>query len=129
MNLMTKVNMTHKVGRNASVPRGTGASRFYRGRACILKFNQHVKKRWVGKSLPSYWQASGECPSFLERPLQRVGSDTMLVAPVTIGDEAVTAAGSVITNDVPDGALGISRDPQKNIDGYAEKRRKRSEKE
>ena len=59
----------------------------------------------------------------------RIGSDTMLVAPVTIGDEAVTAAGSVITDDVPDGALGVSRDPQKNIDGYAEKRRKRSEKE
>ncbi len=59
----------------------------------------------------------------------RIGSDTMLIAPVTVGDDAVTAAGSVITNDVPEGALGVSRDPQRNIDGYAEKRRKRAEKE
>ena len=59
----------------------------------------------------------------------RIGSDTMLVAPVTIGDDAYTGAGSVITHDVPDGALGVSRDPQRNIDGYAEKRRKRAEKE
>ncbi len=59
----------------------------------------------------------------------RIGSDTMLVAPVSIGDDAVTGAGSVITHDVPDGALGVSRDPQRNIDGYAEKRRKRAERE
>ncbi len=59
----------------------------------------------------------------------RIGSDTMLIAPVTVGDDAVTGAGSVITHDVPEGALGVSRDPQCNIDGYAEKRRKRAEKE
>jgi bifunctional UDP-N-acetylglucosamine pyrophosphorylase/glucosamine-1-phosphate N-acetyltransferase len=51
----------------------------------------------------------------------------MLVAPVTIGDDAVTGAGSVITDDVPDGALGIERNDQRNIEGYAERRRKRSE--
>ncbi|HWX97611.1 MAG TPA: bifunctional UDP-N-acetylglucosamine diphosphorylase/glucosamine-1-phosphate N-acetyltransferase GlmU [Solirubrobacteraceae bacterium] len=49
--------------------------------------------------------------------------DTTLVAPVTIGDEARTAAGSVITEDVPPGALGIARERQTNIDGYAERRR------
>ena len=59
----------------------------------------------------------------------RIGSDTMLIAPVTIGDDAVTGAGSVITDDVPDGALGVSRDPQRNIDGYAERRRKRADEE
>ena len=59
----------------------------------------------------------------------RIGSDTMLIAPVHVGDDAVTGAGSVITQDVPEGALGVSRDPQRNIDGYAEKRRKRAEKE
>jgi bifunctional UDP-N-acetylglucosamine pyrophosphorylase/glucosamine-1-phosphate N-acetyltransferase len=59
----------------------------------------------------------------------RIGSDTMLIAPVNVGDDAVTGAGSVITNDVPEGALGVSRDPQRNVDGYAEKRRKRAEKE
>ena len=50
------------------------------------------------------------------------GSDTTIVAPVTIGDGAFTAAGSVITQDVPPGALGVSRGKQQNIDGYAERR-------
>lgn len=59
----------------------------------------------------------------------RIGSDTMLVAPVTIGDDAYTGAGSVITQDVPDGALGVERGDQRNIEGYADKHRKRSEKE
>lgn len=56
-----------------------------------------------------------------------VGSDTMLVAPVTIGDDAVTGAGSVITHDVPDGALGIERSDQRIIEGYSERRRRRAE--
>ena len=45
----------------------------------------------------------------------RIGSDTMLVAPVTIGDGAYTAAGSVITEDVPPGAMGVGRAKQRNI--------------
>ncbi len=52
----------------------------------------------------------------------RTGSDTTIVAPVTIGDDAFTAAGSVITRDVPAGSLGVAREPQKNIEGYAERR-------
>jgi bifunctional UDP-N-acetylglucosamine pyrophosphorylase/glucosamine-1-phosphate N-acetyltransferase len=52
----------------------------------------------------------------------RTGSDTTIVAPVTIGDDAFTAAGSVITRDVPPGALGVAREQQKNVDGYAERR-------
>lgn len=48
-----------------------------------------------------------------------IGSDTMLVAPVVIGDEAVTAAGSVITKDIQDGALGIGRARQCNIEGWS----------
>jgi bifunctional UDP-N-acetylglucosamine pyrophosphorylase/glucosamine-1-phosphate N-acetyltransferase len=52
----------------------------------------------------------------------RTGSDTVMVAPVTIGDDAFTAAGSTITQDVPPGALGVGRSPQKNIPGYAERR-------
>jgi len=55
--------------------------------------------------------------------------DTTFVAPVTIGDDAYTAAGSVITDDVPDGALGIARARQQNVDGYAERRRERMEAE
>jgi bifunctional UDP-N-acetylglucosamine pyrophosphorylase/glucosamine-1-phosphate N-acetyltransferase len=54
-----------------------------------------------------------------------VGSDTMLVAPVEVGDGAVTAAGSVITRDVPDGALAVGRARQKNVAGWKERRRGR----
>ncbi len=53
----------------------------------------------------------------------RIGSDTMLVAPVTIGDGAYTAAGSVITDDVPPGALGVGRGKQRNIRGWVQRRR------
>jgi bifunctional UDP-N-acetylglucosamine pyrophosphorylase/glucosamine-1-phosphate N-acetyltransferase len=53
----------------------------------------------------------------------RVGSDTMLVAPVTIGDGAYTAAGSVITSDVPPGAIGVGRAPQRNVAGWVRRRR------
>jgi bifunctional UDP-N-acetylglucosamine pyrophosphorylase/glucosamine-1-phosphate N-acetyltransferase len=53
----------------------------------------------------------------------RTGSDTMLVAPVTVGDGAYTAAGSVITKDVPPGALGVGRAHQRNIEGWVERRR------
>jgi bifunctional UDP-N-acetylglucosamine pyrophosphorylase/glucosamine-1-phosphate N-acetyltransferase len=52
--------------------------------------------------------------------------DTMFVAPVTVGDGAYTGAGSVITDDVPPGALGIARARQSNVEGYAERRGKRS---
>ncbi len=52
--------------------------------------------------------------------------DTTLVAPVTVGDDAYTAAGSVITTDVPEGALGVARSRQTNIDGYAERRRQKA---
>jgi bifunctional UDP-N-acetylglucosamine pyrophosphorylase/glucosamine-1-phosphate N-acetyltransferase len=48
----------------------------------------------------------------------RTGVDTTLVAPVTLADESVTGAGSVITDDVPEGALGIARERQTNIEGY-----------
>jgi bifunctional UDP-N-acetylglucosamine pyrophosphorylase / glucosamine-1-phosphate N-acetyltransferase len=54
----------------------------------------------------------------------RTGVDTTLVAPVSIGDDAVTGAGSVITENVPDGALGIARQRQRNIEGYAERARR-----
>ncbi len=53
----------------------------------------------------------------------RIGSDTMLVAPVTVGDGAYTAAGSVITEDVPPGSMAIARSRQRNIEGWVERRR------
>lgn len=53
----------------------------------------------------------------------RTGSDTMFVAPVTIGDGAYTGAGTVVTEDVPPGALAIKEGRQRNIDGWVEERR------
>jgi bifunctional UDP-N-acetylglucosamine pyrophosphorylase/glucosamine-1-phosphate N-acetyltransferase len=49
--------------------------------------------------------------------------DTAFVAPVTVGDGAYTGAGSVITDDVPPGALGMARARQTNIEGYADRKK------
>jgi bifunctional UDP-N-acetylglucosamine pyrophosphorylase / glucosamine-1-phosphate N-acetyltransferase len=57
----------------------------------------------------------------------RISVNTSLVAPVAVGDDAYTGAGAVIREDVPDGALGVSSNEQRNIEGYA--KRKRSEAE
>jgi bifunctional UDP-N-acetylglucosamine pyrophosphorylase/glucosamine-1-phosphate N-acetyltransferase len=53
----------------------------------------------------------------------RTGADNMFVAPVSVGDGAYTAAGSVIDQDVPPGALGIARARQQNVAGWVAKRR------
>lgn len=52
-----------------------------------------------------------------------IGSDTMLVAPVRVGKQANTAAGSVITRDVPAGALAVERGEQRIVRGYRERKR------
>ncbi len=59
----------------------------------------------------------------------QVGSDTILVAPVRVGDDAYTAAGSVITADVPAGSLAIERSEQKIVPGWTERRRGRRQRE
>ena len=51
----------------------------------------------------------------------KTGVNTSFVAPVSVGDRAYTGAGSVIVEDVPEGALGISRPEQNNVEGYAER--------
>ncbi len=53
----------------------------------------------------------------------RIGSDTMLVAPVTVGDGAYTAAGSVITTDVPPGAMAVARARQRNVEDWVARKR------
>ena len=59
----------------------------------------------------------------------RIGSDTMLVAPVTVGDGAYTAAGSVITEDVEPGAIGVGRAKQRNVIGWVLRKRKGTDSE
>jgi bifunctional UDP-N-acetylglucosamine pyrophosphorylase/glucosamine-1-phosphate N-acetyltransferase len=51
----------------------------------------------------------------------KTGIHTSLVAPVDVGDRAYTGAGSTITDDVPEGALGVARSKQKNIEGYSDR--------
>jgi bifunctional UDP-N-acetylglucosamine pyrophosphorylase/glucosamine-1-phosphate N-acetyltransferase len=55
----------------------------------------------------------------------RTSVDTTLVAPVTLGDDSYTGAGSVITDDIPAGGLGIARERQRNISDYAGRRKER----
>ena len=52
----------------------------------------------------------------------RISVDTMLVAPVIVGDDAYTGAGAVIREDVPPGALGVSENAQRNIEGFAQRK-------
>ncbi len=53
-----------------------------------------------------------------------VGSDVMLVAPVSVGSDSLIGAGSVITKDVSAGALGLGRARQTEIEGWNEKKKK-----
>jgi bifunctional UDP-N-acetylglucosamine pyrophosphorylase / glucosamine-1-phosphate N-acetyltransferase len=57
----------------------------------------------------------------------KTGIHTSLVAPVDVGDRAYTGAGSVITGDVPEGALGIARAKQRNVDSYADRMEEKDE--
>ena len=52
-----------------------------------------------------------------------IGSDSQLVAPVRVGKGAYVAAGSSITQDVPDGSLGIARARQANVEGWVERKK------
>nr|WP_281268311.1 bifunctional UDP-N-acetylglucosamine diphosphorylase/glucosamine-1-phosphate N-acetyltransferase GlmU [Williamsia limnetica] len=53
----------------------------------------------------------------------RTGSDTMFVAPLNVGDGVYTGAGTVLTQDVPAGALAVSGGKQRNIDGWVQSKR------
>lgn len=56
-----------------------------------------------------------------------IGSDTMLVAPISVGERAITGAGSVITRDIEADALAVERNEQRIIPGYAQRRAERQE--
>jgi bifunctional UDP-N-acetylglucosamine pyrophosphorylase/glucosamine-1-phosphate N-acetyltransferase len=58
-----------------------------------------------------------------------IGSDTALVSPVKVGDRAYTGTGSVITHDVPDGALAVARGRQRNLEGWADAKRAQMQKD
>ena len=56
----------------------------------------------------------------------RIAVNTSMVAPVSVGAGAYTGAGAVIREDVPDGALGVSSNDQRNIEDYAERKAEES---
>jgi len=56
----------------------------------------------------------------------QIGSDTQLVAPVTVGDDAYVGAGTTVTRDVPPGALAVSRVPQRVVPGWMARKRARA---
>jgi bifunctional UDP-N-acetylglucosamine pyrophosphorylase/glucosamine-1-phosphate N-acetyltransferase len=56
-----------------------------------------------------------------------IGSDTQLIAPVTVGKDAYVGTGTTVRADVPGGALAVSAGKQRNIDGWVEQRRKKLE--
>jgi bifunctional UDP-N-acetylglucosamine pyrophosphorylase/glucosamine-1-phosphate N-acetyltransferase len=58
-----------------------------------------------------------------------IGSDTQLVAPVTVGKGAYVASGTTVTEDVPPGALALSRAPQVNKEGWVERQKQKREKQ
>jgi len=60
-------------------------------------------------------------------PRAFIGSNSVLIAPVRIGAEATVAAGSAINQEVPGGALAIARGRQRNIEGWAERQRRKTE--
>ena len=58
-----------------------------------------------------------------------IGSDTMLIAPIEIGNDAYTGAGSVINKNLPPDALGIERSPMNIVEGWARRKKNKQHKE
>src|SRR5690606_22657577 len=57
-----------------------------------------------------------------------VGCNANLITPVTLGERVHVAAGSTVTEDVPGGALAVARARQRNVDGWADRKRPRDKK-
>ena len=55
----------------------------------------------------------------------QIGSDTQLVAPVSVGDDAYVGAGTTVTKDVPPGGLAVSRSPMRVVEGWTARKRKK----
>ncbi|MGW9023623.1 bifunctional UDP-N-acetylglucosamine diphosphorylase/glucosamine-1-phosphate N-acetyltransferase GlmU [Streptomyces sp. NPDC055722] len=119
----TRLGLKSKVGtyvetKNASIGEGTKVPHLsYVGDATIGEYTNigaaSVFVNYDGKD-KHHTTVGSHC---------RTGSDNMFVAPVTIGDGAYTAAGSVITKDVPPGSLAVARGQQRNIEGWVARKR------
>jgi len=92
--------------------------------SCEWKFTQEFQTMTLFQAAKAF--TTGSPKILFQHPTTignnvRTGSDTTFVAPVTVGDGAYTGAGSVITQDVPAGALGVARAKQQNMPDYAER--------
>ena len=105
--------------KNASIGEGTKVPHLsYVGDATIGEFTN------IGAaSVFVNYDGSGQAPHRRSGRTASTGSDNMFVAPVTVGDGAYTAAGSVITKDVPPGSLAVARGQQRNIEGWVARKR------
>ena len=112
--------LPHRRGREGSPPLLYRRCRHRRRR-------QHRRR-----NITANYDGHGQAPH-RDRPGCTDGRPHSFVAPVTVGEGAYTGAGSVITEDVPPGALGIARSRQTNVEGYADtqseqpKRRRKEE--
>ena len=90
------------------------------GAAPLLRRRRHGRRgartSAPGTSPPTTTASASTAPRIGARV--KTGSDCVFVAPVSVGDDAMTGAGSIITDDVPDGALGIARARQSVIEGF-----------
>ncbi|MFD5567041.1 bifunctional UDP-N-acetylglucosamine diphosphorylase/glucosamine-1-phosphate N-acetyltransferase GlmU [Streptomyces cadmiisoli] len=119
----TRLGLKSKIGtyvetKNASVGEGTKVPHLsYVGDATIGEYTNigaaSVFVNYDGES-KHHTTVGSHC---------KTGSDNMFVAPVTVGDGAYTAAGSVITKDVPPGSLAVARGQQRNIEGWVARKR------
>ncbi|MBY0358164.1 MAG: bifunctional UDP-N-acetylglucosamine diphosphorylase/glucosamine-1-phosphate N-acetyltransferase GlmU [Candidatus Obscuribacterales bacterium] len=76
----------------------------------------------AGTITANYDRLSGKKSQTVIGDNSSTGSNSVLVAPVTIGNEAMVAAGTVVTRDVPDGALALGRARQENREGWISRR-------
>lgn len=80
----------------------------------------------AGTITANYDRLSGKKSKTVIGNNSSTGSNSVLVAPVFVGEEAMVAAGTVVTKPVPDGALCVARADQRNIEGYVERKRNKN---
>jgi bifunctional UDP-N-acetylglucosamine pyrophosphorylase / glucosamine-1-phosphate N-acetyltransferase len=80
----------------------------------------------AGTITANYDRISGKKSRTIIGDKSSTGCNSVLVAPVVVGEDAFVAAGTIVSKDVPDGALALGRTPQKNLSGWVENRRARN---
>src|SRR5438105_12971551 len=114
---------THAEIKNSRIGAGTTISHF----SCVLDSTVGANVNIGAGTITANYDGESKHRTDIGDRTQ-VGSDTIFVAPVTIGSDVYTGAGSVITRDVPAGSLAIARPEQKIVEGWTARRRARRKK-